>query len=702
MLLWFEWGLMLNPGDIRKVWLGGISFWCSPPCSHPPNPETNLGCRNLGTDVDLILRWGGVLGWVICRNSICSQGSWWFCLRVVSFMLYRGLGRLFLHYLWTYENWKHHIRSMGHNLQCWRSANQSMLSKECRGKMVKSTFGVFGSMGWDMWKQKTCKSKAKDFMAVSVEDVKSWLTYSKRDVLLIKMRSWLMLRDLFLSSEHRYGTEENWRHHDVVLHWMKKSSRFHCKNRDNLVLFQLSNTTKLCIAFLHMQVRLLKWFLQSTTWIEVLLGLWPRSPSLWSGCSLINACCEGPGWDRMKCRICNSRIKGYLYSGAMCLEHWFQRCKVVLLINLCKGPLLWGRSLVLAAIHGTEKSWWQQGVLLYCALRSSSLYSKRKGISVISQQYKAKLLWSAILYKYDRLLDWLLQNSSWIKVLLSPWIGPMTTSFQLQNPIIGGNNFSELVWTHLCSRFFYIERGILVMLQSIKVKKLCYASLCNYTKSLEWPLQNKSCVDVLRGLWSGFECSSFQLLSVVFDYCKPSELKFVWYPSVWSGYVRQHLHRFSHKGPGLAGSLSMCCGPGLCTTTYGVVAQYTDPSMIWSCLNIMEIKAQFGLFWVMYRLICDYVAITNKGIFGPTGEDFGHHCMGWQRLKVKTEVGTNDTDFCGPPPVYGPPCIYSRDRVCFVSHCKARVLCIPRVGLMVSYFWSPEHVSGDGEGGMPP
>ncbi|MFS7898209.1 hypothetical protein Hanom_Chr00s018295g01758071 [Helianthus anomalus] len=377
-------------------------------------------------------------------------------------------------------------------------------------------------------------------------------------------------------------------------------------------------------------------------------------------CYLINACCEGPGWDRMKCIICNSRIKGYLYSGAMCLEHWFQTYKVVLLINLCKGPLLWGRSLDLAAIHGTEKSWLQQGVLLYYTLRSSSLYNKRRSISVISQQYKAKLLWSAILYKYDRLLDWLLQNSSWIKVLLSPWIGPMSTLFQIQYPTIGGNNFSELNWSHLCSRFFYMERGILVMLQSINVKKLCYASLCNYTKSLEWLLQDKSCVDVLRGLWSGFECSSFQLLSAVFGYCKPSELKFVWYPSVWSGHVRQHLHRFSHKRPGLAGSYSVCCGPGLCTTTYGVTAQYTDPSMIWSCLKIVEIKAQFGLFWVMYRLICDYAAITNKGIFGLNGEDIGHHCMGWQRLKVKTEVGTSDTDFCGPPPVYGPPwsCVF--------------------------------------------
>ncbi|MFS7909483.1 hypothetical protein Hanom_Chr01g00095121 [Helianthus anomalus] len=34
--------------------------------------------------------------------------------------------------------------------------------------------------------------------------------------------------------------------------------------------------------------------------------------------------------------------------------------------------------------------------------------------------------------------------------------------------------------------------------------------------------------------------------------------------------------------------------------------------------------------------------------------------------------------------------------------CNARFLCIPSVGSMVSYFWSPKHVSGDMTGGMPP
>ncbi|MFS8013826.1 hypothetical protein Hanom_Chr15g01337611 [Helianthus anomalus] len=74
----------------------------------------------------------------------------------------------------------------------------------------------------------------------------------------------------------------------------------------------------------------------------------------------------------------------------------------------------------------------------------------------------------------------------------------------------------------------------------------------------------------------------------------------------------------------------------------------------------------------------------------------------WIDELVRHHSVISDTKFCGPPLMYRQPSVYSRYSVRFGIHCKARVLCIPRIGLLVSYFWSPEHVSGDEEGGMPP
>ncbi|MFS8013821.1 hypothetical protein Hanom_Chr15g01337561 [Helianthus anomalus] len=150
------------------------------------------------------------------------------------------------------------------------------------------------------------------------------------------------------------------------------------------------------------------------------------------------------------------------------------------------------------------------------------------------------------------------------------------------------------------------------------------------------------------------------------------------------GLVVQHLHRVNHKGPGLVGIYSMGFGPRYNTAT-------------------LELTAQVVVYWALLRLIYGYGIIITKQNFGMLGENVGqHHFIGWRRIQVTTKVNLRDTDFCGPPSGYGPPCIYSRDSIRFVSHCKARALCIPRVGLMVSYFWSPKHVSGDGKGGMPP
>ncbi|MFS8013779.1 hypothetical protein Hanom_Chr15g01337121 [Helianthus anomalus] len=131
-------------------------------------------------------------------------------------------------------------------------------------------------------------------------------------------------------------------------------------------------------------------------------------------------------------------------------------------------------------------------------------------------------------------------------------------------------------------------------------------------------------------------------------------------------------------------------------------AQHTGHVMSLLLVTLMKIKALLWLFWGLESPLSGYVAFITEWTFGLIGEDLEHQCMGWGYFKVKIKVDTRDTDFCRPPLVYGPPCVYYRSNMRIVNHCKARVLCIPSVGLMVSYFWSPEHVLGDERGVCPP
>ncbi|MFS8000772.1 hypothetical protein Hanom_Chr13g01182371 [Helianthus anomalus] len=156
------------------------------------------------------------------------------------------------------------------------------------------------------------------------------------------------------------------------------------------------------------------------------------------------------------------------------------------------------------------------------------------------------------------------------------------------------------------------------------------------------------------------------------------------------------------QGPGLVGIYSGCFGPGYNTATSGGPVNQPDSPVMRPSTNTLELKTQVVGYWAVFRLICGYGIIITKENFGMLGVNVGHHFIGWRRIQVNTKVRLRDTDFCGLPPGYGPPCIYSKDSVRFVTHCKARALCIPRVGVMVSYFWSPKHVLGDGKGGMPP
>ncbi|KAJ0772266.1 hypothetical protein HanPI659440_Chr07g0278341 [Helianthus annuus] len=443
LLMWLEWGLILNPGDIRMVWLGGISFRCSPPCSHPPNPEANIGYRNLGTNFDLFCRWGGVMGWVIYCNSICSKDSRWPFLRVLNVLLYRALGRLLLYYLWTYESWKVHIKGMGHYLQFWRRSGQAMPSNECKGKMVKIMYGVFGFLGWDRWKHRTCNVNANHFMAARTEDLKSWLTYDKVDMLLLKMQSCLMLRDCPLSSDHRC---------DSCITWYCVKLQLYIGG----ILVHMGWVMKTVVTLLDLGCRSV--LVQGAkSWVQQIL----KDKRV--GSVMFCWFCKFP----LGMQPTNQSNFSCWWHGSM---HWIQNCyEGGLLSKLSKSLMPRGQYLPSATIHGLVANWWLQAVLL--------------------------------------------------------------------------------IWVHQSSKSFCIKRGISVIVKNAKEKKLCTASVCKYTKLLEWRLQNKCWAVVLLGLWPGVVCTSFQMLSSVFGRCFSSELDFTWYLGIWSGYEGQHQLWGTHIGP---------------------------------------------------------------------------------------------------------------------------------------------------------
>ncbi|MFS7892057.1 hypothetical protein Hanom_Chr00s000492g01645951 [Helianthus anomalus] len=164
----------------------------------------------------------------------------------------------------------------------------------------------------------------------------------------------------------------------------------------------------------------------------------------------------------------------------------------------------------------------------------------------------------------------------------------------------------------------------------------------------------------------------------------------------WVGYMRRPLMHLLSLGTKYHLTWIRCCyyllGPsllfGFATQAQGVMC--LRPIFPHVSFNMLEMIALFWMYWALHGPFRDFAATIIIWAYVLIGEAHGHHRL------------MSIINFCGPPLMCGMPRVYSRCSVRFVTHCKDRVLCIPRVGLLVSYFWSPEHVSGDEEGGMPP
>ncbi|KAJ0808122.1 hypothetical protein HanPI659440_Chr01g0000011 [Helianthus annuus] len=134
-LLGFILGLLLNLGDTRQDWLGGLSFRCTPPCFHTPMPETVIGFRNLVIIFTSVYRWdwvtGCVLSWGLFFLSSCGTEPIWVC----KIGLYRALGWWTARFIKSHMSWKHHTWGWACILQLWNCNNQQTTAFGYRGNM---------------------------------------------------------------------------------------------------------------------------------------------------------------------------------------------------------------------------------------------------------------------------------------------------------------------------------------------------------------------------------------------------------------------------------------------------------------------------------------------------------------------------------------------------------------------------------------
>ncbi|KAF5767059.1 hypothetical protein HanXRQr2_Chr15g0722751 [Helianthus annuus] len=167
-LLVFMSGIFLNQGVIRQDWLGGLSFRCSPPCTHTPMPETVIGSRSLVVVFNPVFRWDWAVGWDNCWGFNYSSNWWLECLLVLSNMMYRTLGRWIFHLLRTYKSWKHHRWGVNINWQRCRSDSLQTAALGSRG-----TMGTLVNLGGD--KIIFSMLLDLDFCIMYLKSVKSWL-----------------------------------------------------------------------------------------------------------------------------------------------------------------------------------------------------------------------------------------------------------------------------------------------------------------------------------------------------------------------------------------------------------------------------------------------------------------------------------------------------------------------------------------------
>ncbi|MFS8013794.1 hypothetical protein Hanom_Chr15g01337281 [Helianthus anomalus] len=125
------------------------------------------------------------------------------------------------------------------------------------------------------------------------------------------------------------------------------------------------------------------------------------------------------------------------------------------------------------------------------------------------------------------------------------------------------------------------------------------------------------------------------------------------------------------------------------------------PPLTTSCSTI-KMKAHSVGLRVMLHGLKAWAWIT---VWAWVGESWVHSMLGWVSYSkiYKDEVWLLCD--CGPSLKYGQPpsmCVFVNIRCGFVNPCNTRFHCIPSIGRMISYFWSPKLVLGDVPGGMPP
>ncbi|MFS8013806.1 hypothetical protein Hanom_Chr15g01337411 [Helianthus anomalus] len=397
------------------------------------------------------------------------------------------------------------------------------------------------------------------------------------------------------------------------------------------------------------------------------------------------------GWDRMKHRSCYSIVKDCMVFVAVGSMYWIQhRNRGGLLVNYRKSLLVWGLYLSLATVYGIVVSWWLQEMLLIWVHQCSKFLYMKRGVSGIIQHVKLKeFMYCQIMGTYE----------SW-----KPHIRSMGRNLQRWK------SSSKIMPLKECrGNMVKFMIGVSCLMDWDSWKH----DTCN-AKDKDFMVETAGDVKP----WLAY-CKGSMLLFII-RYC----LMFRVLGAVASEVQVYEPMVQEYAVPGLYGGLSLsvklcgCCGflgaaihlPGWPGSDPGVskrsraylfglrgpvclfwdADQSTGPVIFMCLLNMPELIALCWMVWALHGPLSDSTTTTIIWVYDLIGEAVEHHRL------------ISATNCRGPPLMYRPPSVYSSNSVRFVIHCKARVLCIPRVGLLVSYFWSPELVSGDEEGGMPP
>ncbi|MFS8013789.1 hypothetical protein Hanom_Chr15g01337231 [Helianthus anomalus] len=580
-LLAFMSDIYFYQGDIRQDWLGGLSFRCSPPCTHTPMPETVIGFRNPVESANFVYRWDWDVGWALGWDIIWGFACVCDCGVRYSLGLLQGC--------------------------CVFAKPCRLFWGSCKDQLRKACCRV--ALGWGV----------------------------HQNGVIWRLNLWLF-GYVYVRSKH------------VIKGWVRRLMKH----------YKLDHMT---------QVWFKDWLVKKTTCACHLLYQFLSIEKTWL-------------WYRFRIVRVGKNVFWILSKVVHMLWQTFFYCWNLKKLAMQESVTFWTRGISVLSGYGRNHQMellvfyerLTMGYLGWVSCKGTGLLCGLLGLVFGHQGW---VDWATDLYRGCLwLLTW--SGSLWqLKCLSSRlWLNQNIGSVGLRGNLVETaarfTGLTSAAAVRVCMSWMHHARSMGCNLQRWKgpdqsmPSKECRGKkvlgLVSVHKWLEWFLQSKSWKEVLLSLGSRFL-------------------------SLWSGYMQRRVSVKVRIWPFNRDTAVVCWEPGPIIW----VCQLLTLALILMCpLKRLELIALFRLYWALHGPFSESATTTIIWAYGMISDTIGHL---WLMC---------DTNICGLPIIYRLPSVFPRYSVRFLIHCKARVLCIPRVGLLVSYFWSPEHVPGDDEGGMPP